>query len=75
MDYNLELEELKAKVKGKRVLVQLPDGLKPYADEIADAFAEAEDVFIWGGSCFGACDIPDVKGFDLIVQFGHSRLR
>ncbi len=75
MNYNLELEELKVKVKGKKVLIQLPDGLKPYAKEIADAFVDAKDVFIWGGSCFGACDIPNVNGFDLIVQFGHSRLR
>ena len=73
MDYDLELNKLKEIVKGKKkVLIQLPDGLKPYAKDIVDSIES--DVFIWAGSCFGACDIPNVKGFDLIIQFGHGRL-
>ena len=30
---------------------------------------------IWGGSCFGGCEIPLVekKDIDLIVQFGHRK--
>ena len=80
MEYELELdkaaEEIK-KQKAKRVCIQLPDGLKPKAKEIADALKEKTDaeILIWLGSCFGACDIPkqveDLK-VDLLIQWGHS---
>ena len=68
------------------VLLQLPDGLKPYALVIVDyieqeirnkklgirgkGFGEVS-VMIWLGDCFGACDLPD-SGCDLVVQFGHA---
>jgi len=79
-EYDLELDRIvKAvkKEKAKKVLIQLPDGLKLYAtvivDELEKQLPEAE-FFIWMGSCYGACDIPHVKekDFDMIVQFGHS---
>jgi len=65
------------KEKAKRVLLQFPDGLKPYAIVISEEIEKRVDcieLFIWGGSCFGACDVPEVseKDFDLVVQFGHS---
>lgn len=66
------IREIK-KSKAKRVLIQLPDGLKPRAKEIVDRIEKETDVFIWAGSCFGACDVPDVKDVDLVVQFGHSK--
>ena len=79
-EYDLELgrilETIK-KEKAKKVLLQFPDGMKPYATVIAD-YLESKiknvNFFIWLGSCFGACDIPKVddKDFDLIIQFGHS---
>ena len=66
--------------EGVKVLLQLPDGLKPYALVIAD-YIEQEirnkkldfsvDLRIWLGDCFGACDLPDSE-CDLVVQFGHS---
>jgi len=79
-EYDLELERIEETIKrekAKKVLLQFPDGLKPYAITIVDYLQERmRDVvfFIWLGSCFGACDIPPVKekDFDLIVQFGHS---
>jgi 2-(3-amino-3-carboxypropyl)histidine synthase len=74
--YNLELEkavkEIK-KAKAKTVLIQLPDGLKPKAKEIQEFLQKntKAEILIWGGSCFGACDIPNFKA-DLLIQWGHA---
>ncbi len=84
-DYDLELEKIVRKIKehkAKLVLLQFPDGLKPYATVIVDYLEEkTKDVefLIWLDSCFGACDIPvGLDGLkpkiDLIVQFGHNEL-
>jgi len=79
MGYELELEravkEIK-KHKAETVCIQLPDGLKPKANEIAD-FIEKNtkaSVIIWLGSCYGACDIPNLD-VDFLVQWGHSRFK
>lgn len=75
--YDLELERIISaikKEKAKRIILQFPDGMKQYATTIAD-YLESKikaDFVIWMGSCFGACDIPNIKDFDLIIQFGHS---
>ena len=79
--YNLELgniaKEIK-KAKAKSVLIQLPDGLKPKAEIIVDYIEKntKAKAFIWLGTCFGSCDIPDNKILDknieLVLQFGHS---
>lgn len=77
---NLELDKAIAKIKqenAKLICVQLPDGLKPRADDIKHELESKTDakVIFWAGSCFGACDIPlglEKLGIDLIVQFGHS---
>ncbi|NQU79018.1 diphthamide synthesis protein [Candidatus Woesearchaeota archaeon] len=77
MEYNLELEkaaQIILKDKAKKVCIQLPDGLKPKAKQIVD-FLQKEtgaNVSIWAGSCFGACDTPDLKGYDTLIQWGHS---
>ncbi len=83
MDYALELDAVAEKINEKkagRVLVQLPDGLKPKAREIQAELEKKTNavIMIWGGSCFGACDIPtglDSLKIDLLVQFGHSELK
>ncbi|MBS3084645.1 diphthamide synthesis protein [Candidatus Pacearchaeota archaeon] len=81
-EYNLDLggavQSIK-KVKAKLVLVQFPDGLKPYATAIVDYLKEktGADFLIYLGSCFGACDYPvgmENLGIDLTIQFGHSSL-
>ena len=77
MNYNLELERAVKEIKeskAKTVCIQLPDGLKPKAKEIADYIEKKTDalVLIWAGSCFGSCDIPKVDGIDLLIQWGHS---
>lgn len=81
LDFDKIITEIK-KQKSKRVLLQLPDGLKPYAIEIEKELearlAKAKlkiEFFIWLDTCFGACDLPietEKLGIDLIVQFGHS---
>lgn len=83
-DYDLELERLFSEIertKAKRVLVQLPDGLKPLANNILSTikkhFPKLVVVF-WAGSCYGACDAPlHVRNlsFDLLAQFGHAPWR
>ena len=82
MEYELELERVAKRIaekKARRVLIQLPDGLKPQAAAIQ---AELESrtkavILVWGGSCFGACDLPaglERLKIDLLVQFGHSEM-
>ena len=80
MNYNLELEKVIKEIKkqrAKRVLIQLPEGLKPRAPEITDEIEAktSAKVLIWIGSCYGACDLPqgfEKLGIDLVIQFGHS---
>lgn len=83
MDYDLELDRLYSEIErndAKKILIQLPDGLKPYAKTIQEEIKNRFDsqVVFWAGSCFGACDAPiHVRqlGFDLLVQFGHAPWR
>jgi diphthamide biosynthesis enzyme Dph1/Dph2-like protein len=79
-EYDLELERVVSEIKksnSKIVLLHLPDGLKPKAEEIQQKINKETDVLIliWAGSNFGACDLPiDTEriGVDLIIHFGHS---
>lgn len=83
-NYDLDITSIVTRIreeKATRVLLQLPDGLKPSADEIRrevlSAVPEVE-LFFWGGSCYGACDLPlhvDRLGFDLLIQLGHASWR
>ncbi len=78
MAYNLNLEKAVKKIKetkAKTVCIQLPSGLKPKATEIASKLEKetGAKIIIWAGSCFGACDIPNVKA-DLLIQWGHSEV-
>jgi 2-(3-amino-3-carboxypropyl)histidine synthase len=77
--YDFELDKVIERInktRASKVLIQLPDGLKIDATDIVDEIEKATkaEVFIWGGSCFGACDIPDIKNIDLLVQFGHTKM-
>lgn len=77
-EYDFELERIIKEIKQQKpkiVLLQFPDGLKPYATTIANYLEESfpnVKFMIWLGSCFGACDVPNIKEADLIIQFGHS---
>lgn len=78
--YELEIEKIVktiAKEKARKVLLQFPEGMKPYSQVICDEISDRTkaECFIWLGSCFGACDLPlevERLGVDLIIQFGHS---
>ncbi|MGE0793353.1 MAG: diphthamide synthesis protein [Candidatus Woesearchaeota archaeon] len=79
--YDFELDKIIEIVLNKqytKILLQLPDGLKCFADKIQTKIQEKTncEVLIWAGSNFGACDIPmnvEKLGVDLIVHFGHSK--
>ncbi|MBW2969585.1 diphthamide synthesis protein [Candidatus Woesearchaeota archaeon] len=79
-NYDLELEKVEERIKkqkAKTVCIQLPDGLKPHAQQIADELQKRTKatIIIWLGSCWGACDVPlevNRLGVDLLVQWGHS---
>ncbi|MBU2104254.1 MAG: diphthamide synthesis protein [Nanoarchaeota archaeon] len=85
--YDLEIDKILNEIKtskSKLVLLQFPDGLKPYATAIVDFLEEQTkgnvEFLIWLGSCFGACDTPILpieiqKKIDLVVQFGHNEMR
>lgn len=78
MKYDLELkravDEIK-KQKAKIVCIQLPEGLKQKATEIADFLKKGTNakILIWADTCFGACDVPELKDVDLLIQWGHSK--
>jgi len=79
--YDLELEKVFNTIKknhAKKVLLQFPEGMKPYSTVIAKEIESKTkaDILIWLGSCFGGCDVPigvERLGVDLIIQFGHSK--
>ncbi len=78
--YRVEVEKAIAKIKeteAKIVCIQLPDGMKPEAQQIADEISSKTTarVLIWLGSNFGACDIPlglQRLNVDLLISWGHN---
>ncbi len=81
--YDIDLGEIVDWIKEKKfnkVAIQIPDGFKLHAMEISDFISEnsGAEVYIWGGSTYGACDIPvglEKLGIKAIIQFGHARFR
>ena len=80
--YELELDSIVAEIKKnkvKKVLLQFPDGIKPYATVVVDELEiriPGVQFYIWLGSCYGGCDIPEVNDkVDLVVQFGHTMFK
>ncbi|HOW36891.1 MAG TPA: diphthamide biosynthesis enzyme Dph2 [Candidatus Pacearchaeota archaeon] len=73
----LLVKELKKK-KPKKVLVQLPEGVKQNALELVDIFKDLniEVIFsgetAWGGCAIAVGEAKDVQA-DLIVHFGHAK--
>ncbi|EEZ92705.1 MAG: Diphthamide synthase subunit DPH2-like protein [Candidatus Parvarchaeum acidiphilum ARMAN-4] len=66
--------------KYNKVAIQIPDGFKLHALDIADMISSNSqaEVYIWGGSTYGACDVPiglEKFGIKAIIQFGHARFR
>jgi len=71
------VEQLKQR-KAKKVLLQLPEGLKSKSAEIAE-FLEKSGIaaVVSAEACYGACDLRDheakVMGCDLLVHIGHNK--
>ncbi len=66
-----------SKRKAKTVLLQLPEGLKSEAPQLASIIEDAGALAIVSADpCYGACDLaqPDAEslGADLIVHYGHT---
>ena len=59
----------------KKMIIQLPDGLKPRFEEFVKKYEDEYLVFVWGGSNYGSCDIPLLpKELDdvIILNVGHN---
>ena len=80
--FDFEEERIKreiARVGAKRILLQMPQGLKPQATKIAQTVEACGAVaFISADPCYGACDIAlneaESLCADLIVHFGHASM-
>jgi 2-(3-amino-3-carboxypropyl)histidine synthase len=79
--YEIDLEQFIKIIKDnncKRVLLQVPEGLKTHVSEFTE-FLENKtkvSVIIFADPCFGACDLFNYNlknlEIDLIVQIGHT---
>jgi 2-(3-amino-3-carboxypropyl)histidine synthase len=81
--YNLELDRVTSEIMergAQKILLQLPDGIRPFAFQLVEAIERATDVTVLlsGDSCYGACDIALNQarelGVDLIVHYGHTEM-
>jgi len=80
--FDFEEERIKqemARLNAKRVLLQLPDGLKPEGPRLASLVEKAGGTpIISADPCYGACDLAideaERLSVDLIVHFGHSQM-
>jgi 2-(3-amino-3-carboxypropyl)histidine synthase len=80
--FDFEEERLAKEIrkhKAKRVLIQLPEGLKPRALRIAAAVESAgAQAMISADPCYGACDLAvyDAQALqaDLIAHYGHTEM-
>ena len=77
--YDFELDKIKELIKNRdarRVGLQLPEGLKTVAIDIASEITKdtGAEVIISGSSCYGACDVDEKleRIVDLLFHFGHS---
>ena len=79
--FDFEEERIKREIHNfdaKRVLIQMPQGLKSEATRIAKIVSEMGVLaLISADPCYGACDIATHEakdlGVDLLIHFGHSK--
>ena len=79
--FDFEEERIKQEIQkfgAKRVLIQMPQGLKPDAPRIAKMVEKTGAIaLISADPCYGACDIANDEainlGADMIIHFGHSK--
>ena len=80
--FDFEEERIKQEItrlSAKRVLLQMPEGLKPEGPRLAKMVERTGALpIISADPCYGACDLATCEGeslgIDLIVHFGHAKL-
>ena len=80
--FDFEEERIKqeiSRLSAKRVLLQMPEGLKPEAPRLAKLIEKAGALpIVSADPCYGACDLAAVEaeslGADLLIHFGHAKL-
>lgn len=80
--FDLEEERVKQEILrlgAKRVLIQLPEGLKPEAPRIAKAVEKTGALpIVSADPCYGACDLATTDaeslGVDMTIHYGHSKM-
>ncbi|UCC33602.1 MAG: diphthamide biosynthesis enzyme Dph2 [Candidatus Bathyarchaeota archaeon] len=80
--FDFEEERLKqeiGKLEARRVLIQLPEGLKLHGPRLASIVEKAGALpIVSADPCYGACDLVTAEaeslGVDLIVHYGHAKL-
>ncbi|MGP8070994.1 MAG: diphthamide biosynthesis enzyme Dph2 [Candidatus Bathyarchaeia archaeon] len=81
--YQLEEAKLVEAIRrrgSKRILLQMPEGLKPIGFKLAKLLEKeiGVEVFVSGDPCYGACDLAlDPKAHvhaDLLVHIGHAEI-
>ena len=81
--YTIDFESAVNKIKNegyKRVVLQLPEGLKTHFVDFADFIQSKTDAEVIASAdpCFGACDIISNKlenlDIDFILQIGHTQI-
>ncbi len=76
----LQTEAIVAKLReigAKKVMVQVPDGLKPGVFDLFNALSREFRIIISSDPFFGACDVGDSSLYsdvDCILQLGHSEI-
>jgi diphthamide biosynthesis enzyme Dph1/Dph2-like protein len=77
--YRIDYEKIISAIKEqdvKRVMIQLPDGLKNKTQEIQRKLEDTgAEILFWSGTNFGACDLPvglEKLGVDLLIHLGHT---
>ncbi|MBD3209501.1 diphthamide synthesis protein [Candidatus Woesearchaeota archaeon] len=77
--YRIDYEKITSAIKdanAKRVMIQLPDGLKHKALEMQTELQSTQaEILFWAGTNYGACDLPvgaDKLGVDLLIHLGHT---
>ena len=72
IDVEAAVKQVK-KRKGKRAILQVPEGLKRRAPEMAREFEKAGiEVTLVGDPCYGACDLCTGYDKDIVVHVGHT---
>ncbi|MFW6141814.1 MAG: diphthamide biosynthesis enzyme Dph2 [Candidatus Saliniplasma sp.] len=78
-EFEIDIQKAKDKIEergAEKVLLQVPDGLRRKSHKIVKELEEyGVEVTLWGGTCYGACDLPsDIGDSDILIHIGHSEI-